>query len=302
MAKKVLLSTLLTTIIINAFTPLGYINSIREKSGAKKLTYDATLAKAAKKHATYVYKNSEYSHYENSSSLAYFAPTPWSRIVKAGFKTKVVVENISFFNSSYKASIEQLMATVYHRLAFLYLKIDSIGYANVAKMYVYDMSNSKIARICSKHYKNAPMIIDNICPNESDIVPQRKFNIAMNSLLIGAKKIIIYPYSNQNNVPTKGVEEVPKFLYQNFGYPITATFNSYYYRKVRLISFKLFKDGKEVPTKVVSNTNDINNKIRKGTYVLVPLNYLKHNSKYSVVLKADANGKKVVKKWSFTTK
>jgi len=302
MTKKIISATIFTSILLNAFSPLSYINTLRQKSGASSLKYDSHLSIAAKKHAIYVNKNNEYSHYEVSTSSNYFASTPWSRIVKAGFGTKVVIENISFLNSSYKSSIDQLMATVYHRLAFLYLQIDSIGYANSGKMYVYDMSNSKIAKICAKHIKNAPMIIDSVCPNQSDIVPQSKFNSAINSILKKSKKIIIYPYKNQKNVPLKGTEEAPKFLYRKFGYPITVTFNQYYFKSVKLISLKLYSNGSEINAKLVSKSNDINGKIRDGTFVLVPYKYLRPHTTYKVVLKYVVSGKNKTLSWNFTTK
>jgi len=300
MFKKVLFINLSFSILLIS-NPINYINSIRANCGLTPLSLDKKLSLAAKKHSIYVNKTKEYSHYENQGSIYYFASTPWNRIVKAGYKTKVVVENITFAERSYKESIDKLMATVYHRLAFLYNQIDRIGYARSGSIFVYDMSNSKIATLCNKHYKNAPSIIDRVCPNSSDIIPANLFNKEINRLKRASKDIIVYPYSNQNSVPLEGVEETPKFLYESFGHPITATFNSAYYKNIQLVSFKLYKNGIEVPVKMVSSNNDINNKIRRGTYVLVPLNKLKRDSRYKVVLKANLNGKVKTKKWYFTT-
>jgi hypothetical protein len=117
-----------------------------------------------------------------------------------------------------------------------------------------------------------------------------------------SKDIILYPYNNQTNVPTLGAEETPKFLYRKFGFPITATFNKGYYHNVKLLEFKLYCGKKEVNCKIVSSKNDINNKIRKNNYVLVPLNRLKSKTKYKVFLKASVNGKIKTKRWSFTTR
>jgi len=301
MIKRVLLVALSSITFIYA-SPLSYINSIRQKSGLMPLSLDSRLSLAAKKHATYVNKTKEFSHYENSTSPYYFASTPWNRIVKAGYRTKVVIENITFSENSYKESIDKLMATVYHRLAFLYNQIDKIGYARVGSIFVYDMSNSKVATLCNKHYKNALSIIDSVCPNSKDIIPANLFNKAMQKIMRRSKDIIVYPYKNQKNVPTLGLEETPKFLYSSFGHPITATFNKGYYNRVRLISFKLFEGSKEVDTKVVDSNNDLHNKIREDTFVLVPLKRLKPHTKYKVVLKAKADGKLKSKSWSFTTR
>jgi len=301
MIKRFLLVALGCIAFIYA-SPLSYINNIRQKSGLIPLSLDSRLTLAAKKHATYVNKNKEFSHYESSTSPYYFASTPWNRIVKAGYKTKVVVENITFSENSYKESIDKLMATVYHRLAFLYNQIDKIGYARAGSVFVYDMSNSKIATLCNKHYKNAPSIIDRVCPNSKDIIPANIFDKNMKNMMRRSKSIIVYPYKNQKNVPTLGLEETPKFLYSSFGHPITATFNKGYYNKVRLISFKLFEGSKEVDTKVVTSNNDLHNKIREDTFVLVPINRLKKHTTYKVMLKAKVDGKIKSKNWSFTTR
>ncbi len=301
MVKRFLIALIGCTVFIYS-SPLSYINSIRKKSGLMPLSIDSRLALAAKKHATYVYKTKEFSHYENSSSAYYFASTPWNRIVKAGYKTKVVVENITFSENSYKESIDKLMATVYHRLAFLYNQIDKIGYARVGTIFVYDMSNSKIATLCNKHYKNAPSIIDRVCPNSSDIIPANIFYKSMKSMMRRSKDIIVYPYPNQKGVPTLGVEETPKFLYSSFGHPITVTFNKGYYNRVSLISFKLFDGSREVPTQIVDANSDLHNKIREDTFVLVPINRLKRGTTYKVKLKAKVDGKLKTKEWSFTTR
>lgn len=154
-----------------AATPISTINSIRKKSGATTLTYSKKLSVAAYKHAYYVSKSSLLGHYEDSSYNYFYGSAPWDRVLRAGFGTAVVVENISFYEKNYRASIRKLMGTVYHRLAFLTLEVDSIGYATVGRIYVYDMSNSKVAALCKKHYKNAPMVINGVCPNSSDIIP-----------------------------------------------------------------------------------------------------------------------------------
>ena len=301
MIKKVFIFLFLV-ITLSYTSPLNYINSIRQKSGVVALKYSSTLSKAAKKHAIYVYKTKDYSHYEDSSSKYHYASTPWNRIVKAGYKTKVVVENISFVESSFKESINNLMATVYHRLAFLYNQINEIGYARVGSIFVYDMSNSKIATLCNKHYKDAPLVVDSICPNNSDIVPANLFNKEINKIKRASKRVIIYPYSNQKDVPLLGVEETPKFLYHRFGHPISVTFNDYYYKSIKLLSFKLYRGKERVKTKIISAKNDIHKKIRKDTYILVPLHKLKPKTTYKVVLKAKLNGKIKRKVWKFTTK
>ncbi len=59
-----------------------------------------------------------------------------------------MVENISFGEKSYKESIDKIMATVYHRLAFLDTKVDSLGFTKYKGIYVYD--NVKLKKFILK--------------------------------------------------------------------------------------------------------------------------------------------------------
>jgi hypothetical protein len=288
--------------VILAATPLSTINSLRKKSGATTLQYNNKLATAAYKHALYVNKNSLLGHYEDSSYSYYYGNAPWDRVLKAGFGTAVVVENISFYEKNYSASIAKLMGTVYHRLAFLTLEVDSIGYASFGKIYVYDMSNSKVAALCRRHFKNAPMIINGVCPKSSDIIPENLFKSAMHKMKRRAKSVVIYPYRNQKGVPLKGVEETPKFLRRSFGFPVTITFNSSYGVKVFLKSFRFYKGSKEISGKIVTSKNDIHKKIMPNTFVFAPDSALSRGSNYHVKVVALVNGKQKVVEWSFMTR
>lgn len=298
--KSILFLAILT--IALAATPISTINSIRKKSGATTLTYSKKLSIAAYKHAYYVSKSSLLGHYEDSSYKYFYGSAPWDRVLRAGFGTAVVVENISFYEKNYRASIRKLMGTVYHRLAFLTLEVDSIGYGTVGRIYVYDMSNSKVAALCKKHYKNAPMVINGVCPNPSDIIPENLFKTAMWRMKSKAKSVIIYPYRNQKGVGVRGVEESPKFLNRLFGYPVSITFNSRYASKVVLKSFKLLKGAKVVNGKIVTSRSDTHKKIKPNTFVFAPDRYLSSASTYRVKVVALVNGKRKVVEWSFSTR
>ena len=108
---------------------LEYINFIRIHSGASSLKFSKTLSYAAKKHAIYLQTNHEFGHRESKENINFFGAMPWNRIANAGFGSKAVVENISFGEKNYRASVDKIMATVYHRLAVLDTKVDSLGFA-----------------------------------------------------------------------------------------------------------------------------------------------------------------------------
>ncbi len=299
--KKLLILTLVVHFACGN-SVLDYINSIRNKSGAAPLKYSSTLAFAAKKHAVYLSINREFGHVESSYKEAFYGTYAQDRIAKAGFATKAVVENISFYERNYKASIDKLFSTVYHRLAFLDPKVDIVGFAKYRGVYVYDMSNSKLADACQKSYSLGEDIVENICKNSSRYLPRALFGRLLYKTQRASGALIIYPYPNQANVPAKLSIENPRFLNsRSYGLPVIAIFNPAYYRSVNLLEFKLFLKKREVAAKTVTFRNDRYKKIKKGTFVLVPLKPLKKGSRYKAVIKAIADGKKISKSWEFET-
>ncbi len=292
----------MTGSLIWAQSTLGYINQLRQKSGLKPLHYSKSLEKAALHHAKYLAFNNELNHYESSGAKGFFGTFPWDRVVKAGFGTRVAVENISFYEKDFKASVDKLMGTVYHRLAFLDFRIDSIGFAQYKKRYVYDMSNSKIASLCKNKKFHSAYGVDGLCSDPKKLLDQEAYNKAILSTLSKSKKVSFYPYRNQRNVPLTLIEERPVFLYGKYGFPITVRFNNYFVRRVHLISFKLYRNNQEVKSKIVTNSNDIQSKIDEFTFVLVPLHPLEPKSTYKVALKVREDGKIKNYTWRFSTK
>jgi len=178
--KKLLIVLIIN--LLNANTVLNYINHIRNRAGLPSVKYNANLALAAKKHAIYLTLNNEYGHYESMASTGFYGYAPWDRILKAGFPVKAVVENISFFEPNYRASVNKLMGTVYHRLAFLDERIDSIGYSVYKGRYVYDMSSYKISHLCKKKYTVNTNYVYDVCKN-GNIIPQYLYNKTLNSII-----------------------------------------------------------------------------------------------------------------------
>ena len=302
MKMKITILLLIFFVNLSFGSALNYLNYLRNKSGMHSLQYSKALSLAAQKHAKYLYFNKEYSHNENSYKKYFFATYPWQRVTKAGFATKAVVENISFYEKSYKASIDRIFATVYHRLAFLDTKIDTIGYANYKRVYVYDMSNSKLANLCRKSKSYSSNYVENICKNGNKL-DVNSFKKAINSTKRANSKTIIYPFNNQKINRVSLEDEQPRFIYSSkrYGYPVTVTFNDYYYKSVKLLDFSLYKNNRKVKAKVVSFRNDKAGKLNKNQFVLLPLQRLQRKSTYQVKLKALLNGKVKTLNWRFFT-
>ena len=298
--KKILVFIIFVN-FLNAQSAINYINSIRLNCKMSSLKFNKKLADAAKKHAIYLAINQQFGHFESSSNSYFYGVNPWDRVSKSGFGAKVVVEDISFYEPSYKASIKKLMGTVYHRLALLDDKIDSIGYARYNGVYVYDMSSIKVANLCNKNFANRGEYVYGVCSNSNNI-PRLEFTKALNSNRKKSKSIIVYPYPNAKNVGTSIVVENPKFVSSSrYGLPITVLFNSYYYNHVKLKKFVLKRGKRVIASKIVTFRNDRLKKLPKNSFVLLPLKKLQKKAVYSVILEVVADGKVKKLSWSFST-
>jgi hypothetical protein len=288
---------------ISGSSPLSYLNSIRESSGTSALSYSKSLSFASRKHSIYLAKNGEYSHFESPYKRFFFAKSPWERIVKAGYQTKAVVENISFGERSYRDSIDKIMATLYHRLAFLDIKVNQIGYSKYQKVYVYDMSNSKVANLCKRDWRSSHSTseIINIC-KDGNRIPKEQFSKAIYRVKRASKSLIIYPYPNQKGVALKLEKERPAFSNRGYGIPISVCFNDSYYRGVKLKELKLYRGSKLIKGRVVTFRNDRNKKIDKNCFILLPYHSLASGSKYKVKLRATSKGREIKKRWFFYTR
>ncbi len=285
------------------------INSIRKSSGLKPLGFNMILRRAAYKHARYLASNRSHTHNEIRGKREFSGVTPSDRIVKAGYKSRVVVENISFGQKSYSASIDNLMATVYHRLAFLDLRVDEIGAGRAGRresVFVYDMSSSVVANLCksAKSISKAKEYIYRVCANPKIKIDKRLFNHKLYLFQRRHKSIICYPYPSQKGVPTKYVHEVPDPISSGYkaGYPVTVELNPAYYSSAKIKRFRLYdSSGKRVASFVITSSNDRHHKLHSNVFVLIPKKRLKPNSIYMVDFVANDGYKNISKRWQFRT-
>ena len=301
----ILLSTLQADNFKNA---IDKINTIRSHSGLATLRYDSRLKKAAYRHARYLGVNGEKGHTEKQGRPEFSGVSPSNRIVRAGYHSRAVVENISFGEKSYSSSIDTLMATIYHRHGFLDFRIDSIGPARAGRrksVFVYDMSLSSLDRLCLYGSSvNSGKYVYDICSDRKKRISKSKFYALLRAIEKKSKPIVKYPYNGQKNVPSKYRRERPDPLAHmvNAGYPVSILFNPSYYRSVRLESFTLKNlSGKYIKGRVLSKQNDRYHKLNKNVFVFAPLSPL-YRGAYEAHFTGVADGKRVNHKWRFWVK
>ncbi len=285
------------------------VNRIRQASGMVPLKNDARLAKAAYRHAKYLGRLRAKGHTEHPGNPYFSGRTPFERFVKAGYPTRAGVENISYGDRSYRESVRVLMSTVYHRLAFLDFRIDTMGsseYGNRrGRIYVYDMAPSTVAALCLRPKKVASRrYLTGLCSQKRRRIDAKEFFQALRSIERRNASLIVYPYPGMMNTPLRYVRETPDPLADLYGagFPISAAFNPAFYRKVRLKRFRLYDAaGGRIATRVLSAKKDPHRKLSAGTFILVPLKALKAHTEYRVELQAEADGHPLAKSWHFRT-
>jgi len=257
---------------------LNYLNTLRTGAGLLAFKTDSKLNTSARSHAQYLTNHLTFGHYEDSKFSDYTGKYASMRIMHVGYISPLVIENASTMNRNYKESVDNLFAAIYHRLAFLNTKVNTIGIGisqNQQKRehtsFVFNMSTNDI----KKRYAN-------------------------NS------KIITYPFNNQKDLPPAFFDERPDPLpsHKVSGFPISISFDTSHYKKVQLIQFKLYnQQGEEVKETLIMNQHtDPNHQLGTLDFVLFPLKRLNWDESYSVKFVANVDHKIIKKSWSFHTR
>lgn len=270
--------------------PLDTLNRYRTLAGLNILSFNTSLSCAAKIHTKYL-QNHPFSHYEEKLK------TPSLRALYCGYDSKFVIENLSKGEKDYQDSIKDLFSAIYHRLGFLDFNINEVGFDSYNKIYVYEMGNSFIRKGCING-KNIFSGIIGVCGNNK-IVSLDAFNLQMKN----NPKVVVWPYDGMKNTPTVFYDEIPDPLpgYGVCGYPISISFNPYYFKNIKLISFDLFLNNQKIKSKIVDFKSDVNHLLKKTQFVLFPLDRLEYGREYTVKAKFLINNEIYNFKWKFNT-
>ncbi|MBA1420660.1 MAG: CAP domain-containing protein [Epsilonproteobacteria bacterium] len=294
---------------------LPYLNALRNHTGLIALHSNRVLNKAATSHAKYLIRHQQTGHYERKGQKYYTGYSPSQRVLKAGYSSSIVMENISTNTDSDKASIDTLFAAIYHRFVFLNFDKDEIGIGfastkkrkHVKKTRVYDLGASTLEKLCKKKYrlKNGTYYIKGVCRDAAHMIPQSIFEKEKSSIALHNSKMVLYPYEGQKEVSPAFYNESPDPLpkYDVSGFPVSIQFNPALVKDVKLKSFRLYdNDGNEIKkTKILQAKNDPNHIFTRYEFALMPLARLEYESTYTTVFEASVDGVPIRKEWQFHT-
>ena len=295
---------------------LDYLNAQRQKSGLIKFKPNRKLNRAAKSHANYLVRQQKNGHYEKKGWKGYTGKTPSDRVLKAGYASKAVMENVTENAKNYHHSIDILLAAIYHRFVFLNFENDEIGIGTassgkkrrVTSAFVYNTGSTEMTKLCKKFHlmENNTYYVQNMCKNSDKLIPRYLYEEKQNKVRRKNTKLVLYPYPNAKNVLPAFYTENPHPLPGSkvSGYPVTVQFNPLFYKKIKLKKFRLYDvKGKRIKkVKILTHKSDVNRRLTKLQFALMPLKRLEFGATYQVKFEAVADGKRVEKSWKFTTK
>ncbi len=289
------------------------VNSIREAMQMPTLSQNEQLDAAAQAHADYLVLNNESSHDEIEGHRNFTGSRPLDRAFYAGYNSSYVSENLSGKNTNAQSSVDGLFSAIYHRFGFLSPSIDEIGVGvtqdeenSQNSAFVYVMGNSELNRLCSvKSFSGFGKYVYKVCREKEHRIAEKKFRKAQRYHKQNNPKIIFYPYDGQSEIPPAFYSEIPDPLpkHEVSGFPISIEFNDYFFKDVRINSFKLFKGNEEVSNVLLMDKeNDPHGRFTDKQYALFPLERLAYDTTYRVFVDYEAQGKSEKIMWEFRTK
>ncbi|HIP41236.1 MAG TPA: CAP domain-containing protein [Campylobacterales bacterium] len=304
----------LLDIVVEEKEALSYLNKLRTSSGLIPLHLNPILSTAAKNHANYLIKHGRIGHYEEQNRSGFTGMYSSHRSIHAGYKTPMLIENVSSNNFSYKSSVDGLMAAIYHRFAFLDFHVDEIGIGVAQHLkqrgqtaFVYNMGSHKLNTLCQNQGEiSSGEQVQNICSDKKMSIEKELFNEALHAHRYKNSPLVLYPYEGQKDVPPAFFEELPDPLpdHSVSGFPISISFNKARFKSIKMISFKIFDEKKVEITETISynHQTDLNKRLKKFEFVLFPLQRLAWNHNYMVRAIYEANGILKKKIWHFKTR
>jgi len=291
----------------------AHLNAIREAMGMNTLLHNSYLEDASQAHADYLVENHTSSHYEEEGNTYFTGIKPMDRTLYSGYPSLSVSENLSTQMLNAKASIDGLFSAIYHRFAFLDTKIDEIGIGVTQNpehpedtAFVYLMGNSEIRSLCyGNSFEGVGKYYYKICKNLEHRIAKKAFDKAKSYYQKNNPKIILYPYENQSEVPPAFYVETPDPLpdYDVSGFPISISFNDYYFDKVELLSFTLYDAEYTLieNVRLMDKETDPHGRFTDKEFALFPLERLSYDSLYRVEVVYVYKGEERELFWEFST-
>lgn len=285
---------------------LDQVNSFRQMAGLTPLAWNEQLAQAAKAHALYLQQNQAQGHGELPETPGFTGQVPAERALAAGYHSRMLWENLAQGQASLDKALEELMSAPYHRLGFLRLDADELGFYEKGDIRVFLLGNSRINALCQaeappqgeKFYfklcratpKTPARPVEQLTRNQQELQP--------NSL--------VWPPEGSQFVPPAFYDEEPDPMPDRAvkGYPVTIQLNPAAFKQPQLVRFHIMPLGSKTPlqARLYDAAGDPHARLQAGEYLLLPLDRMDWGQAYWAEAEFVDEGRQIRLGWQFSTK
>ena len=199
------------------------------------------------------------------------------------------------------------MTGIYHRFTILSFDTNELGIGftsqnNTTQNFVHNPSNSFLNKLCTKSDFKSGTYYTNVCKNTKLKIAKKLYDDAKNKVLKKNPKYVLWPADSSKDNLYRFSGEVPDPMpnYKETGNPISIEFNPYYYtNKIKMKSFRLFLNNKEIKkTHILTKKNDPNKLFSSLQFALYSIDRLQRRSLYRVEFTFTHKSKKETIYWS----
>lgn len=305
---------------------IQYLNEIRKKAGLVPFTNNKYLQRAAQRHTAYMIKNKVGGHKESKREKGFTGRWPRDRARKFGYTHKLILENVTGIDSKIPASVDTLMSGVYNRFGFLSFLHDEIGIGLTASSkkspVTYNMGIRSLSEVCRKPPREATKIVSgkalSLCFYKKIQIDRKFYKKLRAGQLKKNPPVVIWPPDGAIDVLPSFFEGKPDPLpdYGVSSFPVSVQFNPFFFKKVRIKSFRIFyRPGKVLnrlpyPTlrrklqnvRLFHRKNDPQKLFTKHQFALFSLDPFLWKSWYEAVAVFKVDGVKKTYRWHFRTR
>lgn len=293
-----------------------HISLLRRLAGLDAVRLEGSLTDAADAHASYLMAHGGIDHTQQRQNKHFLGILPEDRAVASRYPSRTVREVIARSADNGPKAVDQLMASVYHRMQLLHPQIDEVGTGGRSRqgeaVYVLELGHSQWRKFCQNLKRHRPQKSAELayghCADESAGITVGRIESVRQSLLRRQPAAVIWPPHNYDDFPVLMSLETPRPLPERAapGNPLTVKFNlSQGAVRVQEWQLLLQDDGgkavRQIDTTLLSRQNDTNRLLREGEFALVPLSPLRHDTAYESVLVFSLGGETRRMRWSFST-
>jgi hypothetical protein len=283
------------------------VNDRRSRAGLPELALQPPLQQAAQAHSDYMHRNRILDVRESSDNPGYTGDLPSDRVIRAGYRTRMIFESVSSSPTPVWER-DRLLAAVYRRFGLLGMAYDEIGLGGEKGYYTYDLGNAQLNRLCQgPSYLGPDPSVTGICDDPAKRIRKSEIARARNRLRRSAPSILLWPPRNGRDIPPALYDESPDPLPDDSvsAFPVTVEFNPLDFpsppETVDLTLENRAGEALESLT-LLSADNDPTHRLTPYQFALLPKKRLEWGRNYYGILRYRTRGRIHQRKWCFSTR